>query len=197
MKKEGTLTFAIVILIVTSIAGIAYAHWTGQVEVKVTAYIGCFTIRFINPLECSDNEATKNIGLSNCYYTEPDPIEGYKKLVIQISNAYPDYTVDCNFTIKNIGTTISTITNISITDPDEKLRWKWITQYTEGFLWQDLNENDVYDPGEEIIYVTITDLVNVSLDPGQIRKAEITTKILANAEECHSYGFEVSIEYES
>lgn len=195
--KEKTLALAIMILVVTSMAGVVYAHWADRIQVKVTACIGCFTIRFIYPLECSDNEATKDIGLFNCYYTEPDPIEGYEKLLIQISNAYPDYTVNCNFTIKNIGTAISTITNISITDPDKKLRWKWTTQYTEGFLWKDFNENNAYDPGEEIIYITITNLVNVSLNPGQTKKAEITTKIIENAEECHTYSFEVSIEYES
>lgn len=195
--KEKTLALAIVILITTSVAGVVYAHWTGQIQIRVTAHIGSLTIRFINPLKWSDNEATKDVGHINCYYTQPDPTEGYKKLIIEISNAYPNYAAHCNFTLKNIGTATSTIVNVTISDPNGELKWKWTTKYTKGFLWKDFNKNNAYNPGEEIIYITITDLVNLEFDPGHVEKAQIEAQITENAEECHSYGLEVSIAYES
>jgi len=194
--KEKTLALAIVILITTSIAGVVYAHWKGQVQIRVTAHIGSLTIRFIDPLKWSDNEATKDVGHINCYYTQEDPTEGCKKLIIEISNAYPNYAAHCNFTLKNIGTTNFTIINVTISDPNGELKWKWTIQYTKGFLWKDFNKNNVCNSGEEIIYITITDLVNLEFNPGQVKNAQIEAQITENAEESHSYSFKVSIEYE-
>lgn len=197
--KEKTITLLTLTFIALSISGFTYAQWNDTIVISNTMTFGNWTqtIRFVNPLECSDNEATKDVGHFNCYYTDQDPAEGYKKLVIEISNAYPSYAVNCSFTLKNINSTASeTILDINISDPSGELEWMWTTEHTEGLLWKDFDGDEEYDTGEDILYITITELVGVALNAGDTKAAWIEVHIADNAEECHIYGLEVEIIYD-
>jgi len=198
--KEKALALLTCIFIALSILGFAYAQWNDMITISSTLQFGTWSeaIRFVEPKECSDNEATKDVGQFNCYYTGEDPEPGYyRRLVIQMSNAYPSYAVRCSFTLKNIDLGItSKIVDVYIYDDSGELNWIWTTEHTEGFLWKDFNGNGGYDPGEEIMDITITELVDLTLDPEQTIVAEITVHIADNAEECHLYGFQVEIVYE-
>lgn len=196
--KEKTLTLLAFIFIAMSISGFTYAQWNDVIIISNTMTFGSWTIRFVDPLECSDNENAKDVGQFDCRYTDEDPsaVGCFNKLVIIMSNAYPSYMVDCNFALKNIDSLASeTIENVNILDASGELEWMWTTEHTEGFLWKDFDGDGIYDAGEEIIYVTITEFVNVELDPDETIAAHIVVHIADNAEECQAYGFEVEIIY--
>ena len=185
------------IFISLSILGFVYAQWNDVIVVRNRMTFGTLTIRFTTPLKYWDNDdATKDVGKLDCYYTDPDPVEGYKTLIILIDNAYPSYEAHCNFTLKNIGSLTSRIVAISILDPTGELNWMWTVPGTEGFLWKDFNGNGVYDPNEEIMNFTITNLIDVELDPSESIEAKIVVHTTDNAQECHTYSFKVEINYE-
>lgn len=195
--KEKALALLTCIFVSLSILGFVYAQWNDVIVVRNRMTFGTLTIRFTTPLKYWDNDdATKDVGKLDCYYTDPDPVEGYKTLIILIDNAYPSYEAHCNFTLKNIGSLTSHIVAISILDPTGELNWIWTVPNTEGFLWEDFNENGAYDPNEEIMNFTITNLIDVELDPSESIEAKIVVHITDNAQECHTYTFEVEINYE-
>ncbi len=195
--KEKALALLTCIFMSLSILGFVYAQWNDVIVVRNRMTFGTLTIRFTTPLKYWDNDdATKDVGKLDCYYTDPDPVEGYKTLIILIDNAYPSYEAHCNFTLKNIGSLTSRIVAISILDPTGELNWIWTVPNTEGFLWEDFNENGAYDPNEEIMNFTITNLIDVELDPSESIEAKIVVHITDNAQECQTYSFEVEINYE-
>lgn len=196
--KEGILTLLALIFIALSITGFTYAQWSDVVVVSNKMTLGYWTqtIRFVHPLECSDNEVTKDVGQFDCYYTEADPVEGYKKLVIELSKAYPSYAVNCSFTLKEISSVASKILGVNISDPTGELDWMWTIEHTEGFLWKDFDGDGGYDLGEEIVYINLTELPGVVLDPYETVAAWMEVHIADNAEECHTYGLEVKILYD-
>jgi hypothetical protein len=197
--KEKTLTLLSIIFLAMSVSGFTYAQWNDVIIISNTMTFGSWTIRFVDPLEFSDNEATKDIGQCNCYYTDEDltAAQCYSKLVITMSDAYPSYSVDCNFTLKNIDSlTSETILDVNISDAGGQLEWTWKTEHTEGFLTKDFDGDGEYDAGEEIIHITITELVNVELEPEETFPANIVIHIVDGAEECQAYSFEVRILYD-
>lgn len=197
--KEKALTLLTLAFIALSISGFTYAQWNDVIVISNTMTFGSWTIRFVDPLECSDSEVAKDVGQFDCNYADEDPsaVGCFNKLVIVVSNAYPSYVVDCSFTLKNIDSlTSETIQDVNISDDSGELEWLWTTEHTEGFLWKDFDGDDTYDAGEEIIYVTITELVNVELGPNETMAAHIVVHIADNAEECQEYGFEVEIIYD-
>lgn len=187
--KEKTLILTAIILIATAIIASIYFHRRDEI-------ISQNTIRFIKPLNCSDNEATIDVAEFNCYYQNQDHDEGWQTLSIELSNAYPGYSVHCDFTLKNIGNETDTIETVTVSDPTGDLQWEWTNQHTEGSLWKDNNGNTAYDPGEEVINITITDLVGLELTPDEIMTAQIDVTIAENAQQNQAYNFQVKITYE-
>lgn len=194
-KNEETMALVTIVFLALSLTGFTYAEWNDSVLITNTMTFGNWTrtTRFVHPLDWFDNEIAVDVGQANCHYTEADPVEGYEKLVIEISNAYPSYAVDCHFTLKNVGTDSSEITAVRILDPSSMLNWEW-TNSTEGVFWKDFDGDGVHDAGEEILNVTITHLLNVDLDPGATMSATTRIHVADGAEDCHTYNLEVQIE---
>lgn len=192
--KGRTLILTAIILTATIIIGSICLHRINQP--KANPHRNHNTIRFIEPLDCSDNEATIDVGTFNCQYQNPDPEEGWQTLSIQLSNAYPGYSLNCDFTLKNIGNETDTIQTITVTDPTNNLEWQWTNPYTEGCLWKDNNGNTAYDPGEEVINITLTKLVGLELTPDETMTAQINVQIAQNAQQNQAYNFQVTITYE-
>lgn len=186
--KGKTLILTAIILTATAIIASIYLHWRNE-----TKDIDQNTIRFIEPLDCSDNEITTDVGKFDCGYHDEDPVEGWQTLSINLSNAYPGYSVHCDFNLKNIGNETDTIENVTVSG---NLEWEWTNLYTEGTLWKDTNENNAYDPGEEVINITITDLVGLELTPDKTMTAQIDVQIAENAQQNQIYSFQVTITYE-
>lgn len=158
------------------------------------------TIRFVEPKDCWDNEITLDVGQCTSEFAEPDPPEqnppnSWKKMILGVKNAYPRYKAHYTFTLKNIGDDADEIEGLNVSDPSGGLSWEWKVQYTQGALWKDSNGNNQLDPGEEVIEVTITDLVDLQLAPGASIQAQLDVQVTQNAEQSQVYGLQIEIGY--
>ena len=188
MKK--TTTFIIVLMAAVIILDVGYSSWKNQV-------LPGNTIRFIDPIECSDNEDSTNVAECIVKYEKSHPKEGWNQTTITLENAYPGYEAYSKLTLKNIGDSVDTITEITITDPTGYTKWRWTTPLTEGQFWRDGNGNNSYDPGEEHLEITLTGLNALSLKPEEITSAYLNISIDGGAEENRQYSLVVNIPYES
>lgn len=205
--RKRMLAIPFALILVVSLTGYAYAHWSDFVYIEGTAEMGSLTLAFDADeiLGCIDNEdllpVPKDVGWCEIYYdpasyvVDPHTLkDGYKMLVFVIHNAYPQYEV--HFTtvvLHNIGTIPIHITDINIWDPTGVLNWVWVipppSSPAEGFFWKDFNDNGVYDPDEEIMNVDIVNFVSHQIDPCQNTKGEVDIDFKQPAEECHTYYF--------
>jgi hypothetical protein len=213
--KEKTLTILTLIFIAMSISGFTYAQWNDTITISNTMTFGMWgdlNMGFVQPLTCTEyhtDPATgelvegeylgKDVGKCECQYddevTDTDTgKKANKTLIITINNAYPDYEVHCNFTLENIGKLSLHINETVISDPNGVLTW----DSAQGAL-VDANSNP-------IINITITpELVCNELQPeddpatpwpDNKAEFEMTIHITQNAQECHTYTFQVKIMYE-
>jgi hypothetical protein len=200
--KEKSTAILILVFIALSISGFTYAQWNDVITISNTmtfGYWGDLNLGFVDPLTCSDNENTKNVGTLNCYYDnliqDVDTLKwAYKELIIEIANAYPDYEVHCKYTLENIGRLPLHINETVISDPNNILTW----DPAQGAL-VDANK-------KPIIKITTTPtLVCTTLQPEDDpntqqleNKAEfeMAIHITDYAQECHTYAFQVQIKYE-
>ena len=213
--KEKTLALLTVIFIALSITGFTYAQWNDTIVISNTmtfGYWGDLNLVFVYPLTCTEYHTDpltaellegeylgKDVGNSDCQYdyevTDTDTSKsGYKMLIITINNAYPSYEVHCNYTLENIGLLPLHINETVISDPNGILTW-------------DPAQGAIVDAGgNPIINITTTPpLVCNTLQPEDDpntpqleNKAEfeIAIHVTDNAQECHTYTFQVEIMYE-
>ncbi|MDH5733188.1 MAG: hypothetical protein OEY88_05320 [Candidatus Bathyarchaeota archaeon] len=204
----------LLIAITLSIFGFVYAHWSDMVYIEGTVEMGTLAIAFdpVEPLIVWDNEdllpIPKDIGKSTMEYDPTSYVvdehtgkDGYKKLILEINDAYPCYEVHfVTVTIWNIGTIPAHIIDLIITGWDvtdnEELKFDWRIEFKDGYFWQDLNGNGVVDPDtEEMINVTIKNFVCTQIDPcSPGTKGEFDFHFKQPAEECHTYTFSITIE---
>lgn len=220
MKKIGLICLAVVLAL--GGLGLGYAHWSDQLYINADVEAGSLTLAFdfVEPPSCQEgyyNAAgqivwgeylDKEVGSCDAWYE--DYVEdvhtlkpGYKRLVIEVTNAYPQYRVHTTFKLHNIGTIPLDITEYIITgekrdslgvvvydllwyDPDED----WI-----GSLYEDVNDNGVVDLGVdlEVINLEITNALPYQIDPCWTNKAQIDLEFKQDMEECHTYTIDVVI----
>ena len=198
--KEKILTLLTLIFIAMSISGFTYAQWNDIIVVNTTMTFGALNMGFVDPLTRSDNEDAKDVGTIDCHYEEyvQDTDTGkwsYRKLVTEIANAYPGYEGYCTFTLENVGTLELNITDIVVSDPTNTLKWV----------------EDPTNPAKGVLVDKTTDkvILNLELTPNPVGKQleaqpytpttlEVTLCLHVNqdAEECHTYSFQVEIIYE-
>jgi hypothetical protein len=209
-KKMATAPIALVVLL--SLVGVGYAHWSDYVQIEVTVYMGSLTLAFdpYEILDYVDNEGIipipKDVGWAEIYYDPTSYVEdvhtnksGYKTLIFVVHNAYPNYTVAfTTVVLHNIGTIPIHITDLRIWDPTGELNWTWTTPPPRspamGFFWKDFNGNGTYEAGEEIMNVRIVNFVCHQLHPCESTKGEVDIHFKQPAEECHTYQFAIEIE---
>ena len=194
--KEKTLALLTCIIIALTVLGFTYAQWNDTITISSTMQFGqwndeSLNMGFVDPLNCSDNENTKDVGECVCSYTDykvdsETPMGGYNTTIIIINNGYPGYEVKCNFTLKNIGNLPLHINKTVISDPTNALTWN----ATLSAL--------VDADGKPILNISIIpeDLVCNKLSSGETLEAEIDIHITQNAKQCHTYYLQVEIAYE-
>ena len=192
--KEKTLTILALIFVALSISGFTYAQWNDTIVVKNTMTFGYWSdpnMGFVEPLNCLDNEDTKDVGECDCSYTDykvdsETGWDAYNTTIIIINNGYPGYEIYCNFTLKNIGNLPLHINKTVISDPTNALTWN----ATLSAL--------VDADGKPILNISIIpeDLVCNKLSSGEMLEAEINIHITQNAKQCHTYYLQVEIAYE-
>jgi len=196
-----------------SIVGVAYSHWMDSITIEATVNMGSLTLAFdykeppacleyyevdgkLFPGECEG----KDVGKCEAWYEDlvtddQTGKSGYKTLVINITNAYPQYIVHVVFVVHNIGTIPIDLAGFNITGEKRKGDKKICDLLWDGSgLWEDLNKNGIIDRGDkEVINLNITDNMPFQLDPCNKNKMEIDFEFKQEAEECHTYIIVVTI----
>jgi len=211
MKARSKLMGGVPLLfiILLSMFGYAYAHWSDTITITGIAEMGSLTIVWDENekayLGYEDNEVDKDVAWGEIYYDENsyvvDPHTGkggYKTLIIEIHNAYPCYEIHfTTLVVNNTGTIPAHFIGITITGRDETdgedLVFEWLPdyEYEIGVFKDDVDDDGVL---EEIINVKIVNFVCHQLDPCHTTKGEIDFHFKQDAEECHTYTFTVTIE---
>jgi hypothetical protein len=133
--------------------------------------------------------------------------EGYKTLIIEVSNAYPQYRVHTTFRLHNIGTVPIEICKYVITgekreghDPEGAVVYDLLWDAPDpdypwiGDLWEDVNGNGIIDDGDlHVINLEITNSLPYQIDPCHDNKAQIDMDFKQDAEECHTYTIHVEV----
>ena len=210
MQDKSITLIPLVLILALGISGYGFAHWSDTVQIEGTVEMGSATLAFdpdewLDWIDIEELTGDKDIGWANMYYDVDSYVEdvhtgkwGYKTLILEMHNAYPQYEV--HFTtvvVHNIGTIPLHIVGLSIRDPTGELNWEWEVpppaHESYGFFWKDFNGNTVYDDGEEIMNVLIKNFVSTQLEPCDSTKGEVDIDFKQPAEECHTYYLEITI----
>ena len=203
----------LMLVVMLSIVGVAYSHWMDSITIEATVNMGSLTLAFYSyePPACLEYHEVdgklfpgecegKDVGKCEAWYDDPVTDDhtgksGYKTLVINITNAYPQYIVHVIFVIHNIGTIPIDVAGFNITGEKRKGDEYICDLLWDGSgLWEDLNKNGVIDTGDkEVINLSITDNMPFQLDPCNKNKMEIDFEFKQEAEECHTYIIVVTI----
>lgn len=210
MNKK-LVALPLLIAIALSIAGFAYAHWYDEIKINGRVEMGAMTLVFLEleppveyhwkdgeryPGEPRGKEVANTTSWLDQNVTDPHTgKKGYKKMHILIQNAYPEYEVHCTFVVRNIGNVPLDVTGMTITDPTGTLTFAGSGTHMDpwrGFV--DKNQNGIQDPDEPtVINIWSINLIGEQLEPCEPEKAELDIHIKQEAEECHTYRFEVTI----
>ena len=210
MRNKRTVAMPLMLMIALGMTGIAYATWTDKVTIVGTAEMGSLTIAF-DPdelLTWVDDEhllpVPKDVGWAETYYDEDSYVtdvhtakSGYKTMIVNIHNAYPCYRVHFpSVHILNIGSIPATFVDIVVTGYNKTdgrdLVFEWIIRHKLGVFKDDVDDDGVL---EEIINVKIVNFVGTQLEPCDPigTKGEVDFHFKEDAEECHTYTFEIGI----
>jgi hypothetical protein len=225
MMNKRMLTLPVIAIISISVVGIAFAHWSDMVTIKGTLDMGSLTLAFdyVEPPLCEEyyldpitgilvpgEWKDKDVGSIECYYKDyiedvHTLKEGWKTLVIEVDNAYPQYIVHTTFKLHNIGTVPINVCGYVITGEKRDsttgaviydLLWYDPDGDYIGELYEDVNGNGVVDTGGPdllVINLEVTNAVPYQVDPCDTNKAQIDLDFKQEAEECHTYTIHVSV----
>jgi len=221
--KAKNAAIPLILAVILSTLGLAFAAWTDQVVVTGTAKMGTVTLAFdlFEPPVVTEFHELSNGSLilgeylgkdvANAYARYEDRVidthtqkEGYKKLIITVENAYPCLHVFTVYKLHNIGTI-----PVMIYEYTAKAE-KWssvnntkvcdlvmVPQPSDEFmLFEDYNGNGVQDdPVKEpfVIWMRLTDSLPVQIDPCYTDKREFDLHFLQPAQQCHIYKIFIEI----
>lgn len=188
------IAIPVVAMIMLSVAGLAYAHWTDIIRINGIVNTGTLNIAFDHAF-CIDKEwyqgLPKDVGCCECWLDEfvkdvHTNKTGYKKLWINITNAYPSYWCNTTFVLHNIGTIPGVIKNHTFM-PTPPL----VFEHVSGYHWVG---KDTSLPGDPVVFnLEFVNLIDLQLDPCNKTKAEVDIHFKQSAPECHSYSFHIEI----
>jgi predicted ribosomally synthesized peptide with SipW-like signal peptide len=221
MDNKKIASIALIIAISLSAVGIVYAHWSDTATINGVIHMGTLTLAFDtrespscdefyhNPTPPPDwiaGEAEgKDVGSCDAYYTDlitdvHTGKEGFKTLVIEIDNAYPQYAVHTTFIAHNIGTVPLFLYGLTLVG--DKIDHTGTVIYhllmstsidpsglISGEIYEDVNGNGIIDAGD--ILVINVQVKNqefpLQIDPCHSDKMEIDIDFKQEAEMCHTY----------
>jgi hypothetical protein len=223
MKKTKLMTISVVLIVALGLTGIAYAHWFDQVHIEGKVHGGTVNIAFSTrePPQCleyyTDLDGVthngeflgKQVGDCEAWYDElvTDPHtdkDGYKKLIVEIDNAYPSYEPHITHIIHNIGTIPFLVCEYIITGQkltkEDVFIYNLIYVPTQGEycgeLWEDVDGDDKVDPAVDKLVINIC-LVNgilpYQLDPCNENKQEWDLHFKQPAQQCHRYRIQIEL----
>jgi len=222
MENKKIAAIMLLIAIVLSAFGIVYAHWSDTATINGEIHMGTLTLAYsiyeapsceeyyhnpTPPPNWIKGEAEgKNVGSCSAHYEDlitdvHSGKQGYKTLVIDIENAYPQYAVHTTFIAHNIGTVPLFLYGISLVGEKKNSTGDHIYNlimntsldkdgHIAGDIWEDVDDDGVITPGVDILVMNVL-LVNtlfpLQLDPCHSEKMEIDIDFKQEAEMCHTY----------
>jgi predicted ribosomally synthesized peptide with SipW-like signal peptide len=228
MENKKIAAIMLIIAITLSAVGIVYAHWSDTATINGEIKMGTLTLAFTTtegpvaneyyhnlnpPPDWLPGEAEgKDVGSCSAHYedliTDKDTGKpGYKTLVINITNAYPQYAVHTTFIAHNIGTVPLFIYGVSLVGEkkdhtgahvfDLILDW-WVNTtsgHIEGDIYEDRDSSGTVSAGDLLVmnFQIVDTLYPLQLDPCQSDKEEIDIDFKQEAEQCHTYTLTFSL----
>jgi hypothetical protein len=209
--NKKLIALPLLVAIILSIAGFAYATWIDHIKITGTIEMCGFSLGFDyletpSPVEKYWNKTTgkwepgeaegKDVGSVDAYF-DPQSLytdrhtgkQGYKKMIVELNNTYPCYAAFITFKVNNTGQLTANITGYTITDPTEGLTFAY--NATLGW-WEGRNATT----NALVLTVRVVNNIPLTLEPCHAEKMEIDIHVEQLAEECHTYHFEVTISYE-
>ena len=222
MDRKKLAAMALLIAIALSMFGFVYSAWTDYITINGTVNMGSLTLAFdyYEPPGCKEywlNHTTGQLNegefegknVANCsVYFDPDSLivdehtgkQGYKRLIIEINNAYPQYYVHTTFKIHNIGTIPICVYGVSFTgekrDNEGNLVYNltavsWIEDSNKivGEIYEDVDGSGDVSDGDILVinFVVVNHNFPFQLDPCHDNKMELDIDFKQEAEECHTY----------
>ena len=192
MEKKKLAAISLVIAIALSMFGFVYAAWRDYICIGGTVNMGSLTLAFSTyetpscveynlnpnpPPEWIQGEVEgKDVANCSAYY-DPDSLivdehtgkEGYKRLIIEVNNAYPGYAVHTTFIVHNIGTVPIMIYGVSFSgekrDSEGTLVYNliavsWIEGESKivGEIYEDVDDSGDVSEGDILVinFVVVT-----------------------------------------
>jgi hypothetical protein len=203
MKKIGLVCLALVLAM--GALGVGYAHWSQTLYINGTVETGTFIVAWseLNVYE-DDEYLEKDVGscdgsMDVWKASKVDPltgltIDGYEKVVVSVSNAYPGYFVHIVLAVDNFGTIPAHVIEIVPTGRDETdgqdLTFEWLT----GFEYEKGRFYDVIDGQlQEIINLEIKNYVCEQIDPCHSEKGEFDLHFKQPIEQGHTYSINIEM----
>jgi hypothetical protein len=228
MENKKIAAILLLIAITLSAFGIVYAHWSDTATIHGVIQMGTLDIAFYTGEDPVADEffwnATshkwqsgevggKNVGSANAKYEDlitdtHSGKDGYKTLVINITNAYPGYAVHTTWRPHNIGTVPLYIYGITLVGNKTESNGSFVYHllmnttidsahgYILGTIWEDVNDNNHIDPAvdKRIMELSIKDSTfPLQLDPCHDDKGEFDLVFDEDAEMCHKYTLRFSL----
>lgn len=193
------MAIPVVAMIMLSVAGFAYAHWTDLIRINGIVNTGTLNVVFDHAFSIDKewyNDLPKDVADCNVWLTENvtdvhTNKTGYKKLWINITNAYPSYWCNTTFVLHNIGTVPAVFKNFTL-KADSPLDFKLIKSNRE-VVWEGIDTS----LNVTVFNMVFIDLKDVQLDPQDTTKAQLDIHFKQTAPECHTYTFHMEIWWNS
>jgi hypothetical protein len=224
MQNKKIAAIALIVAITLSAFGFVYAHWSDMVTIEGVVEMGSLTLAYSEaeapwctemypnpdppPILVEGEWEDKEVGDCECWYEDrfQDVHSlkwGFKKLVINIYNAYPQYYVHTTFKLHNIGTvplffygieligekidhTGAVIYDLLWYDPDGDL---------VGEIWEDVDGSGDVSAGDILVInlAVKNQEFPLQIDPCNEEKMEIDMDFKQEAEECHKYTMDITL----
>ena len=203
MKKA--MGMLVSLMVALSMTGVAVAHWSDTVYIEGEVKMGDFLVGWLDIKECWDiDDDDKDPTDVDCWLEDPeDSVHHYPQetvwhtLVVEVTNAYPQYEAYCKVNLKNAGTIPAHIVDV-IMIPGPGLVISWVIS--------DINNNPVEwclddaATGLPVLNIglwkqeTGLSLVCNQIDPCTAEPVDLWLEVKQDGvEECHTYSFSVEI----
>jgi hypothetical protein len=220
MDRNKLVATTLLIAIALSTFGYVYAAWTDLVYIHGTVEMGSLTMAFdwrekpfcveyyedpVNGSLVQGEWLGKDVAKCSILVSENVTDEhtgkwGYKNATILVENAYPQYIVSTIFVVHNIGTVPINLCKFTLEnggkyDKDGNLIHKLLYDgKNPGCMYEDVNDDGVLDAGDVcVINIELTNQLPIQIDPCNKNKMEIDMDFKQEAQECHTYKFEVRV----
>jgi hypothetical protein len=224
MENKKIAAIALLIAIALSAFGLVYAHWSDMVTIDGVIEMGSLTLAFddVEPPICAEfyenptpppvlmpgEWEDKEVGDVECwyedYFQDVHSLKwGYKKLVIEVHNAYPQYYVHTTFILHNIGTVPLFIYGIEL--EGEKIDHTGAVIYDliwhdpdgdlVGEIWEDVDGSGDVTAGD-ILVINLkiqNQAFPLQIDPCHKEKMEVDMDFKQEAEQCHTYTISIKM----